>query len=338
MPWKGEKDPYKIWLSEIILQQTRVDQGMAYYENFISEFSNIHSLAAASEQKVFKLWEGLGYYSRCRNLITTAKFISEKLNGKFPDSYDEIRSLKGIGPYTAAAISSFAYNHPYAVVDGNVSRVLSRVFGVVTPIDTTTGKKEFAALAQELLDKKNPGIYNQAIMDFGATICKPAPLCNKCQVNKICTAFLQGKQDSLPVKEKKILIKKRKFYYLVMEYKGRFAIRQRTNKDIWQQLYEFPFTEISSDIAHEQAIKKAKQSELSGTKDFRITNVSESYKQQLSHQHIEAVLIKIILKTKPVARKWSWISKNEIDQLPFPGMINQYMRKNPLISSSSHSG
>src|ERR1700753_4004412 len=171
MPWKGEKNPYRIWLSEVILQQTRVDQGWAYYENFLREFPTIHHLAIAPEQKVFKLWEGLGYYSRCRNLIATAKRIDAEYNGEFPSTYEEILALKGIGPYTAAAIASFAFDLPHAVVDGNVTRVLSRYFGDTTPIDSTTGKRRYAELAENLLDKGSPGTYNQAIMDFGATVC-----------------------------------------------------------------------------------------------------------------------------------------------------------------------
>jgi A/G-specific adenine glycosylase len=173
MPWKGEKDPYKIWLSEIILQQTRVEQGLGYYERFVKKFPTIKHLAKAPEQEVFKLWEGLGYYTRCKNLIATATFISKEKKGKFPDDYESILSLKGVGPYTAAAIASFAYNLPHAVIDGNVFRVLSRYFGISTPVDTAAGKKMYALLAKELLDKDEPGLYNQAIMDFGAVVCKP---------------------------------------------------------------------------------------------------------------------------------------------------------------------
>jgi A/G-specific adenine glycosylase len=181
MPWKGEKDPFKIWLSEIILQQTRVDQGRAYYDRFVSTFPNIKKLASASEKKVFKLWEGLGYYSRCKNLIATARFITKEKQGKFPETYEEILSLKGIGPYTAAAIASFAFNLPHAVVDGNVFRVLSRFFGIDIPVDNSNGKKIFSKLAESLLNSRQPGIYNQAIMDFGAVICKPQnPLCLSC--------------------------------------------------------------------------------------------------------------------------------------------------------------
>src|ERR1700749_1524911 len=178
MPWKGEKNPYKIWLSEVILQQTRVEQGWSYYEKFVETFPTIHDLATAPEQKVFKLWEGLGYYSRCKNLIATAKRIDTEYKGVFPSTYEELLQLKGIGPYTAAAISSFAFGLPHAVVDGNVNRVLARDFGIETPFDTTEGKKIFSILAQELLDKKNSSAYNQAIMDLGATVCTPRnPLC-----------------------------------------------------------------------------------------------------------------------------------------------------------------
>src|SRR5215218_589494 len=197
MPWKGEKDPYKIWLSEIILQQTRVEQGLGYYQRFVQIFSNVHALAQAPEQQVFKLWEGLGYYSRCKNLIASAKYISGELGGVFPKTYEEIVALKGVGPYTAAAIASFAYNLPYAVLDRNVFRVLSRIFAIDTPIDTTEGKKVFSALAQEALDKETPGAYNQAIMDFGATVCKPVPECVHCFFKMACRAFLQNKQAAL---------------------------------------------------------------------------------------------------------------------------------------------
>ena len=190
MPWKGEKDPYKIWISEIILQQTRVQQGVAYYNRFIKAWPTIKSLAKATEQEVYKLWEGLGYYSRCRNLIASAKYINDELGARFPEKYEDILSLKGIGDYTAAAIASFAFNQPYAVVDGNVFRVLARFFGIKTPVDTTEGKKLFRKLANELIDKKNPGEYNQAIMDFGAVVCKPVlPKCNECPLQKKISYF-----------------------------------------------------------------------------------------------------------------------------------------------------
>src|SRR6185436_6703210 len=245
MPWKGEKDPYKIWLSEIILQQTRVEQGLRYYEKFVSNFPDIHKLAAAKDEKVYKLWEGLGYYTRCKNLLETARFISKKLNGKFPGEFEDILALKGVGHYTASAIASFAYQLPYAVVDGNVFRVLSRVFGIKMPIDSTRGKKLFTELASRLLDKKHPGVYNQALMDFGAVICKPYPLCNICPLKNYCIAFKRNLADKLPEKKKKIKIKTRWFNYLILESSNKFYIRRRVENDIWENLNEFILIEAA---------------------------------------------------------------------------------------------
>jgi A/G-specific adenine glycosylase len=205
MPWKGEKNPYRIWISEIILQQTRVQQGLAYYDRFIKAWPDVKSLAKATERELYKLWEGLGYYSRCRNLIDSAKYINDELGARFPEKYEDILSLKGIGDYTAAAIASFAFNQPYAVVDGNVFRILARFFGIQTPVDTTEGKKLFKRLANELIDKKNPGEYNQSIMDFGAIVCKPVfPKCNECPLQKNCIAYQNKLVSILPLKEKNI--------------------------------------------------------------------------------------------------------------------------------------
>ena len=213
MPWVGIKDPYKIWLSEVILQQTRVEQGMAYYEKFIENFPTITSLAAAKDETVFKLWEGLGYYNRCKNLLFTARNVVNKLNGIFPTHYDDIVALKGIGPYTAAAIASFAFNQPYAVVDGNVFRVLSRLFAIDTPIDSTNGKQQFTTLAQQLLDKENAAIYNQAIMDFGATVCKPVnPLCHDCPLLSVCEGYKIADKRKDIAKEKPLVLL---FYYSI---------------------------------------------------------------------------------------------------------------------------
>ncbi len=328
MPWKGEKDPYKIWLSEIILQQTRVEQGLSYYNNFITTFPDVHKLANASDEKVIKLWEGLGYYSRCRNLLVTARYISTELKGKFPATYDDIKALKGIGPYTAAAISSFAYNLPYAVVDGNVFRVLARVFGIATAIDSTEGKKYFTALANELLDKKQAGLYNQAIMDFGAVVCKPAaPLCTTCVFKKTCIAFINNNVNELPVKEKKINIKKRWFYYLVIEYKNEVAIQQRTAKDIWQGLYEFPLTEAEKETTIKTILQQVEKKGLLSKKNYELVAASSLYKQQLSHQLIAGQFIKIVLHKKPLMNdNVLWVDKKKLKQLAFPQFINQYLK------------
>jgi A/G-specific adenine glycosylase len=329
MPWKGEKEPYKIWLSEIILQQTRVEQGLNYYNNFIKTFPDVHKLANTPDEKIFKLWEGLGYYTRCKNLIITARYISKQLNGEFPDTYEDIKALKGIGPYTSAAISSFAFNLPHAVVDGNVFRVLARIFGINKTVDTTKGKQFFTTLANELLDKKQPGLYNQAIMDFGAVVCKPViPDCPKCIFKNNCIAFLNNIITELPVKKKKISIKKRWFYYLVMEYKNEISIQQRKKKDIWQQLYEFPMIEATKVSDQKNILQQAEKKGWLEKKNYHIVTISPLFKQQLSHQLISGQFIKVILNKKPKLKNdWLWMTKNKISKYAFPGIINQYLNK-----------
>lgn len=328
MPWKGEKDPYKIWISEIILQQTRVEQGLEYYNRFIAAFPDVHTLADAPDQKVFKFWEGLGYYSRCRNLIASAKYIAKDLKGKFPSAFEDIKSLKGVGPYTAAAISSFAFNLPHAVVDGNVFRVLSRIYGICDPVDTTAGKKKFNALADQLLDKKNAGTYNQAIMDFGAVICKPAPLCDECPFNKSCYAFLNNQIKDLPVKQKKIAIKRRWFYYLVLENDKKVALQQRTKKDIWQLLYEFPMIERSAPENLNNILSEAEKYGLLQKNKYHFVSISPVYKQQLSHQLIAGQFISIRVNGTPdESTHWIWSAKNKLDKYPFPRFINEFRSK-----------
>lgn len=321
MPWKGEKDPYKIWLSEIILQQTRVEQGLKYYENFIRTFPDAHTLANASEEKVFKLWEGLGYYSRCRNLITTAKFISKELNGVFPKDFNSILQLKGIGNYTASAIASFAYNLPYAVLDGNVFRVLSRIFDVETPIESIRGKNYFTALAQEILPQKKAGEYNQAIMDFGAVICKPFPECGICFFKNNCKAYQKGKQDVLPIKEKKIKIRERWLNYFIIKYKDQVLIHQRTSKDIWQQLFEFLLIETDRNLTQKKLISLfQKQFEITG---FYL-NDAHSAKQRLSHQLIYFNFLQIELKQKQTVAGFQWIKISELNKYTFPKTLQEF--------------
>ncbi len=328
MPWKGEKDPYKIWLSEIILQQTRVEQGLNYYNNFIKTFPDVHKLAKAPDKKIFKLWEGLGYYTRCRNLIVTARYISKELNGKFPGTYEEIKALKGIGPYTAAAIGSFAFNLPHAVIDGNVFRVLARIFGINKPADSTDGKHFFTELANKLLDKKQPGLFNQAIMDFGAVVCKPAaPFCTKCIFKNNCIAFLNNKVNELPIKKKKNSIKKRWFYYLIMEYKNEIVIRQRKEKDIWLQLYEFPMIEAVKESDQKNILQQAEKKGWLEKKNYKAIAISRLIKQQLSHQLIVGQFIQIRINQKPALKNdWLWTTKNKIGKYAFPGIINQYLK------------
>lgn len=330
MPWKGVKDPYKIWLSEIILQQTRVEQGWVYYERFINKYPKIHDLAKAKDGDVFKLWEGLGYYNRCKNLLETARKIVQEFNGKFPDSYEVLLTLKGIGPYTAAAIASFAFQLPYAVVDGNVYRVLSRYFGIQLPIDSTEGKKHFQELADQVLYKSDSAGYNQAIMDFGATICKPfAPGCIECPLHQHCRAFKETIVNQLPVKEKRLTKKKRNFNYFLFEYKQQVFIQKRTRKDIWENLYEFYLLESDETIHWSQtAMLDFLKSQL-GIHTAIVKEQSELFTQQLTHQQIKARFMRIELLSKPESlRKQDWTSLHKIADLPFPKIINEWRSKN----------
>lgn len=323
MPWKGEKDPYKIWLSEVILQQTRVEQGLNYYENFIKTFPNVHALAKAPEEKVFKLWEGLGYYSRCRNLIAAAKFISKDLKGLFPKDFDSIIQLKGVGNYTASAIASFAYNLPYAVLDGNVFRVLSRIFDIEIPIDSAEGKKRFSQLAQDILPENKAGEYNQAVMDFGAVICKPLPECRICFFSKDCKAYLQGKQDLLPIKEKKLKIKERWLNYFVVKYKNEILIRQRTAKDIWQNLFEFVLIETQENIE----IQKLSELFLKqyGIKKFDLSE-HQTKKQRLTHQLINFNILGVELNKKQNVPEFFWCDQQDLNKYAFPKSLQEVVR------------
>lgn len=334
MPWKGEKNPYLIWLSEIILQQTRVEQGLPYFEKFKTAFPTVHDLARAPEDQVMKLWEGLGYYSRARNLHATAKHISEHLKGIFPTDYKSILSLKGIGPYTAAAIASFAYNLPHAVVDGNVYRVLSRTFNIADPIDSTLGKAKFATLASVLLDQKQPGVFNQAIMDFGATICVPkSPDCSNCPMSLHCKAYKKETVGILPVKSKKMVRKKRFFNYLVVrDQKNQTLINKRVKKGIWQNLYEFPLIETNKQI--EIAALKKSEDWLPWIGKERINVLpSKPFKQLLTHQEIVAVFWEVTLaelSTVPMSNHFAIVGWNELSNFAFPKIIDSYLQDNSL--------
>jgi A/G-specific adenine glycosylase len=328
MPWKGESDPYKIWLSEIILQQTRVEQGWAYYELFIRQFPTIDKLAKAREDQVFKLWEGLGYYNRCKNLIHTAKKISLEYKGKFPHTYEEIRNLKGIGPYTAAAICSFAFKLPYAVVDGNVERVLSRYFAINTPVDQAEGKKLYSQIATNLLDKIEPGIYNQAIMDFGAMICKPKnPLCGECLFADDCQAHRLGLTQTLPVKSKKIVKKQRWFNYFIIGEGKDVLVRKRGENDIWANLFEFMLIETKNPISISEENEEQFLKQHFGKKSIDILRSSKEYKQELTHQ---TVYIKFFHFTNlPVESTVGYkrVNWKDLKDYAFPKPIAAYIRQ-----------
>lgn len=327
MPWKGEKKPYRIWLSEIILQQTRVEQGMGYYHRFIEQYPTIQDLAKAPDQQVFKLWEGLGYYNRCRNLLYTAREIVHQRNGLFPDTYEALLGLKGVGPYTAAAIASFAYNLPYAVVDGNVFRVLARYMGVDTPTDSTEGKKIFHDLAYQMLDKREPALYNQAIMDFGATVCKPmSPLCAACPLQNGCAALSTGKVNQLPVKEKTLQRRTRYFNYFILEYRQKIWVQQRTAKDIWQQLFEFYLVETEKQVRWDHSLIQNWLRDQLNIHEPVIGKIAEPLVQQLTHQQIKGQFIHLQLKQKPTSLKGGdWKTMTQIQELAFPKLITSYL-------------
>ena len=327
MPWKGEKDPYKIWLSEVILQQTRVDQGLVYYEKFILAFPDVYSLARASEEQLMKMWEGLGYYNRCRNLHSAAKYISNELGGIFPRSFEHLMGLKGVGEYTAAAIASFAYNEPHAVVDGNVYRVLSRVFGVSDAIDSTTGRKVFKQLAGELIDTNQAGRYNQAIMDHGATICKPAlPLCDDCPFQKYCVAFQTQELTRFPVKSKKTLVKNRWFYYVIIENGGKIFLTRRTGKDIWSGLYEFYLVERTSETDSNDLVAEIQKRFRIQPSQIAVKKISPVMDQKLTHQRIRGQFIRMTVENFPSEGEGQFVSRDELYKYPFPSFINEYIR------------
>lgn len=333
MPWKGSRDAYRIWLSEIILQQTRLEQGLPYYERFVAAYPTITDLAQAPEAEVLKLWEGLGYYSRARNLHATAKYIHSQYNGVFPQTYAEILALKGVGAYTAAAIASFAFGLPYAVLDGNVYRVLARFFGIDTPIDSSEGKKQFARLAQEQLDATQPSAYNQAIMDFGAVHCKPAqPLCAECPMATQCQALQQGRVAELPIKEKKLEKKNRFFNYLVFNKKDQVQIHHRQEKDIWQQLYDFPLIETDTFLFLNQLEQDPRWMEWMQGRDYRILSHSKPFKQTLSHQQIIATFIEIELSSEFFLEGNTFITieRKKIANFAFPKIVRMYLGEGSL--------
>ena len=331
MPWRRTKDPYKIWVSEIILQQTRVEQGWAYYERFISRFPEIRSLATATEQEVLKIWQGLGYYSRARNMHTAAKMMVDKYKGKFPSSYKEIHDLKGIGDYTAAAVASIVFGLPYPVVDGNVLRFFSRYFGVELPVDSVAGKKEILRIAREQIDHRNPGEFNQAIMEFGALQCVPGiPDCLVCPFRKKCHAFEQGIVSELPVKSKKTIQRDRYFNYLVFVSDEKkdddiLWLRKRQENDIWKNFYDFPLIETSSTMKFPQLKKTDEWRNILGKMGAKLIGQSEEYRHMLSHQVIYATFYSIRI---PSGKKLPFIrvTRKELEKIPVPRLIDRFLR------------
>ena len=336
LPWRNTSDPYRIWLSEIILQQTRVNQGLDYYIKFTKEFPAIQKLASAREERVLRLWQGLGYYSRARNLHHTAKEICRKYKGHFPDSYENLIAFKGIGEYTAAAILSIAFNKPYPVVDGNVFRVLARVFGMSTPIDSLEGKKQFNVVAVELLDRNNPGTYNQALMEFGAMYCKPVnPDCRNCCLNHMCKAYQDDTVNHLPVKSKTIRPKKRYFNYLVSYQKGKVVIRKRTANDIWKNLYDFPLIETKKQLSEKKLLSSMEWKAMTGEGPCVIRYVSEEYRHVLTHQVLVARFWEVGLTNPPKAffRETITVPPRKLEKHAVPRLIEKYLEKRKTFFS-----
>jgi A/G-specific adenine glycosylase len=326
LPWRNTSDPYRIWLSEIMLQQTRVAQGTPYFLSFVDAFPTVFGLANADEEQVLKLWQGLGYYSRARNLHKTAQYIANELEGVFPNNYNDLLKLKGVGEYTAAAIASFSYGEPVAVVDGNVFRVLSRYFDIETDIASGSAKKEFAALAFELMPKDEPATFNQAIMEFGALQCVPkSPNCGVCVFNESCLALQKKKIDQLPVKSKKLKVRNRYFNYLVVsDDNDDTIIQKRTSKGIWQNLYEFPLIETETVESFDYIVERIE-------KDFFVNDIVDSVLEyneksiihKLSHQHLHIKFWKVSI---------NGVVKNGTDAttlrtFPFPIVIHNFIEK-----------
>ena len=326
LPWRETEDPYLIWLSEIMLQQTRVAQGLPYYEAFVNAFPTVFDLANATEEQVLKLWQGLGYYSRARNLHFTAKYVAYEMNGTFPDTYKELLLLKGVGDYTAAAIASFSFKEAVPVVDGNVYRVLSRVFQVETDISIASAKKEFQGLALQLMPKKEPALFNQAIMEFGALQCVPkSPNCEVCVFNSKCLALKNNKVGSLPVKTKKTKVTNRYLNYLVFEDQNQnMQIQKRAAKGIWQNLYEFPLIETNYDVNLEEIIALVSEQ---NTEEYEINSVQNlnavPVSHKLSHQNLSIQFWKV--KVNGLLDNGMTIS--EVEKYPFPIVIYNFIER-----------
>lgn len=349
LPWRHTQDPYKIWLSEIMLQQTRIAQGLPYYQKFVEKYPTVQDMAQAPEEEILRLWQGLGYYSRARNMHFTAQYIANELEGNFPNNYQEIKKLKGVGDYTAAAISSFAFGEQQAVLDGNVFRVLARVFGVSEDILSGKGKKKFSELALDLLPKKQSDTYNQAIMEFGALQCVPKnPDCTNCIFLGNCFAQKHDKQAELPVKIKKTKTKERHFLYFIFLHEHQLMMKPRTTGDIWQGLYDFPLheknvtnPEILENI-HEQTEKQGLTAFMVGQKITLDTNsdlfleiqsISDTHKHILSHQKIYARFIVLAVSNSQIASRLQsdlgakFYDLEAVERLPKPILIADFLKK-----------
>lgn len=331
LPWRHTRDPYRIWLSEVILQQTRVDQGNAYYERFLLKFPDVGSLANASETEVLKLWQGLGYYSRGRNLLAAARQVVTEYNGQFPQDTSDLLKLKGVGRYTAAAVSSIAFGHRHAVVDGNVQRVLARLFGIHTPVDSSAGQREVQQLADRLIDPDSPGDHNQAMMELGATLCLPRnPSCSSCPLMDRCLAHAQGLQGLVPVKSKRKVTRRRFFQFIEVELEGSVLMQERRGKDIWRGLYHYPLLETDGPVEASEILAILARNTRTAPGDWRSTHQSDTVLHLLTHQRLEAVFWKVV----PPARfhtpeGWFHVPLKELDRWPMPRLMERHLAGKP---------
>ena len=333
LPWRMDPTPYRVWLSEVILQQTRVSQGLDYFNRFVERWPSVKALAEATEEEVLKQWQGLGYYSRARNLHLCARQVMERHDGVFPADFEQLRKLQGIGNYTAAAIAAIAFGLPHAVVDGNVYRVLSRLYDIETPINSDKGTKLFARLADELLDRDHPGRHNQALMEFGALQCLPKnPDCALCPLQSHCLAFAHHTVSQRPVKEKKLKTKTRYFHYLVLRTPDNgIYLRKRKGNDIWKNLYDFPCIESEKSLSVEDVINSTDFKTLIQNQAFQIKKVSQQYTHKLTHQTIVATFIEIkILHFLPLIQTNNILLafENGLGTLPVPKLIDNYLANN----------
>lgn len=325
LPWRETSDPYKIWVSEIILQQTRVNQGIGYYTAFIEKFGDIKTLADASEDDVLKSWQGLGYYSRARNLHFAAKSLLNQYGGKFPDEYDNILKLKGVGSYTAAAVASIAFNLPYAAVDGNVIRVISRYFGLTMPVNSPEGKKRVGEIAQTLLLKSNPGMHNQALMEFGALQCVPkSPECLNCPVNSSCAAFENNLTGKIPFTERKLKTKKRYFCYLLFETSDSVFIEKRAGGDIWEGLYQPPLLEFDNEFSDDEVMGRLNN--IFGARHVIVKSETGYVKHVLSHQVIMAKMVEFEVPEGTEINNYLKVNKKDIFKFAFPRLVEKLLK------------
>lgn len=329
LPWRKTSDPYKIWVSETILQQTRVSQGLPYYERFIARFPDVEALAAAGNDEVMKYWEGLGYYTRARNMHEAAKAVASESGGKFPSSYEAIRKLKGIGDYTAAAIASLAFGLPYAAVDGNVTRVIARWFGIEEAVNTASAKKTINRLAGELLDTANPGLHNQAMMELGALVCKPQnPDCGTCPVKNECFAYINNMVSKLPVKNAAKPKKTRYFIFIVLRCNGTVAVEKRKEQDIWKNLYHFPVIETEKVLTDEEIVALPEIEKILGTKGATLAGISRLFEQELTHRQIKVRFVHIETDMKPSpGTNIIWINTEDFSTFAFPVLIKNYWKE-----------